>query len=494
MCRIVDALRAYPWRRLALALIAANIIGCLTCRTVEALPGYVLTHASLHKTANGVSVHVRFSGGLAPYSVVNRSSSSFSVIFSRAMVRSSGIHVPRARGIVTSIRLRRGGSSVALDFSTSEPVTPRVVPGVSDLVIYLSPVMAMVPPNATVTAVPASSLSTTTQVVRLRHASLDEIAALFSPSPLHGGRSFQTTSILSQAPLSGGGYGGQSFGGTLLGGSLTLDMRNQLGSQRISDNVAIDRRLNAVIVTGTLEQVAPIVAEIKAVDRPDARQTSVQLDAKIFELTSSGARQVGINFAQNGPFATATLLSQTLQKPQLQATFQAQLFALIQQGKGTLISAPRLRTLSGTEASILTGDALPVVTTITYPGNPPTVQEQLQYVNVGVHLQVRPYVSSSGYVTSVVLAEVSNVTGFIQGNIPQISQRQAIATVRVRNGQPFVIGGLLQNNDITSIARVPLLSRIPIFGDLFKLESTTHEVTNLYVVITPHIITSASAP
>ncbi len=478
-----------------MALVAANLIGCFTCRSVEALPGYVLTHASLHESANGVSVRVRFSGGLAPYTVVNRSSTSFVFVFSRAMVRSAGVHVPRARGIVSSLRLISVGSSVTLDLSTSEPVTPRVVPGVSDLTIYLAPTTAM---GQTITAsivAPASSLATITQVVRLRHASLDEIAALFSPSPMHGGRSFQTTSILSQAPLSGGGYGGgQSFGGTLPGGSLTLDMRNQLGSQRISDNVAIDRRLNAVIVTGTPEQVAPIVAEIKAVDRPDARQTSVQLDAKIFELTSSGARQVGINFAQNGPFATATLLSQTLQKPQLQATFQAQLFALIQQGKGTLISAPRLRTLSGTEASILTGDALPVVTTITYPGNPPTVQEQLQYVNVGVHLQVRPYVSSSGYVTSVVLAEVSNVTGFIQGNIPQISQRQAIATVRVRNGQPFVIGGLLQNNDITSIARVPLLSRIPLFGDLFKLESTTHEVTNLYVVITPHIVTSASAP
>ncbi|HUY11898.1 MAG TPA: type II and III secretion system protein, partial [Candidatus Dormibacteraeota bacterium] len=363
--------------------------------------------------------------------------------------------------------------------------------GESSLMLYLSPAVPTPEVSANL-AVGAAPLSTITQVLPLHYASLDEIAALFSPSALHGGRSFQTTSILSQAPLSGGG--GQSFGGTLPGGSLSLDMRDQLGAERISDNVAIDRRLNAVIVTGTPDQVAPIVAEIRAVDRPDARQTSVQLDAKIFELTSSGARQVGINFAQNGPFATATLLSQTLQKPQIAATFQAQLFALIQEGKGTLISSPRLRTLNGTEASILTGDALPVVTTITYPGNPPTVQEQLQYVNVGVHLQVRPYVSSSGYVTSVVLAEVSNVTGFIQGNIPQISQRQAIATVRVKDGEPFVIGGLLQNNDITSISRVPLLSRIPIIGDLFKLASTTHEVTNLYVVITPHIVTSASAP
>ena len=473
--------------------LAGFILAGFFLKPASALPGYILMHVSLRGQRVATLIRVRFAGGLASYSVVNRSATSYDVVFAQTMVPASGVHVPRARGLLTKIALVRGNGTVMLEISTSEPVNPRLVPGRSSLSLYLSPT-APAPETTANLVAPATVLSTITQVVRLRHASLDEIAALFSPSPLHGGRSFQTTSILSQAPLSGGGYGGQSFGGTLPGGSLTLDMRNQLGAQRISDNVAIDRRLNAVIVTGSPEQVAPIVAEIKAVDRPDARQTSVQLDAKIFELTSSGARQVGINFAQNGPFATATLLSQTLQKPQLQATFQAQLFALIQQGKGTLISAPRLRTLSGTEASILTGDALPVVTTITYPGNPPTVQEQLQYVNVGVHLQVRPYVSSSGYVTSVVLAEVSNVTGFIQGNIPQISQRQAIATVRVRDGQPFVIGGLLQNNDITSIARVPLLSRIPLFGDLFKLESTTHEVTNLYVVITPHIITSSSAP
>ena len=207
-------------------LVAMSIIGCLMCRSAEALPGYVLTHVSVHDGDGGVSVHVRFSGGLAPYTVVNHSSTTFAFVFSRAMVRSSGVRVPLARGIVTSIRLLRAGSSVTLELTTSAPVTPRIVPGVTDLAIYLSPEAAIVPPNATALAAPGLSLSTITQVVRLRHASLDEIAALFSPSPLHGGRSFQTTSILSQAPLSGGGYAGQSFGGTLPGGSLTLDMRN----------------------------------------------------------------------------------------------------------------------------------------------------------------------------------------------------------------------------------------------------------------------------
>ena len=116
------------------------------------------------------------------------------------------------------------------------------------------------------------------------------------------------------------------------------------------------------------------------------------------------------------------------------------------------------------------------------------MQQQLQYVNVGVHLQIAPFVSRLGYVTSVVLVEVSNVTAFIQGNIPQISQRQAIATVRVRDNQPFIIGGLLQNNEIVSLSKVPLLSSIPILGALFDYQNRTHQQTNLYVVITPHVV------
>ncbi len=223
-----------------------------------ALPGFVLSRMSLRERGGGASLDIRFSGGLAPYSIVHRSATSYSIVFAQTMISAAGVHVPRARGLLTKIALIRGNGIVSLEFSTSQPVIPRIVPAASRLTLYLSPAAPTPEGTANLAGSAAAPLSTITKVVRLRHASLDEIAALVSPSPLHGGRSFQTTSILSQAPLSGG-YGGGSFGGTLPGGSLSLNMRNQLGSERISDNVAIDRGLNAVIVTGSPEQVAPIV-------------------------------------------------------------------------------------------------------------------------------------------------------------------------------------------------------------------------------------------
>jgi general secretion pathway protein D len=139
-------------------------------------------------------------------------------------------------------------------------------------------------------------------------------------------------------------------------------------------------------------------------------------------------------------------------------------------------------------ASILTGDAIPILTTITYPGSPPTIQQQLQYVNVGVHLQVQPFASASGIVTTRVLAEVSNVTGFIQGNIPQISQRQASTVARVKDGQSFIVGGLLQDNEIRAMSKIPILGDLPVIGPLFRTNQLTKQKTNLYIILTPHIV------
>lgn len=115
-----------------------------------------------------------------------------------------------------------------------------------------------------------------------------------------------------------------------------------------------------------------------------------------------------------------------------------------------------------------------------------TKSEPGQYVNVGVHLQIKPDVSS-GYVTSTIVAEVSDVTGFIQGNIPQISQRQTITTARVRDGESFVIGGLLQDNEIRNASKIPIIGDLPLLGELFRFQTSTHQETNLYIIVTPRV-------
>ena len=115
------------------------------------------------------------------------------------------------------------------------------------------------------------------------------------------------------------------------------------------------------------------------------------------------------------------------------------------------------------------------------------MSQQVQYVNVGITLQIAPRVSSDGYITSRIYGVVSSVTGFSQG-YPTISQREAETSASVRDGETFVIGGLTQDNVLTTSSRIPLLGDIPLVGYLFQNERSTTTRTELYIVITPRIV------
>ena len=100
---------------------------------------------------------------------------------------------------------------------------------------------------------------------------------------------------------------------------------------------------------------------------------------------------------------------------------------------------------------------------------------------------IAPRVSADGFVTSHVYAVVSSVTGFSQG-YPTISQREAETSATVRDGDSFVIGGLSQEDVINTHSKVPLLGDIPILGQAFRKDSKTESKTELYIVVTPHIV------
>jgi general secretion pathway protein D len=115
------------------------------------------------------------------------------------------------------------------------------------------------------------------------------------------------------------------------------------------------------------------------------------------------------------------------------------------------------------------------------------VQQQVQYVNVGVTLQIAPRVSDDGYVTSHVFAVVSSVTGVSQG-YPTISQREASTMATVKDGESFVIGGLTQDNSLSTRNKTPLLGDVPGLGALFKNQNATNSKTDLYIIVTPRIV------
>jgi general secretion pathway protein D len=261
--------------------------------------------------------------------------------------------------------------------------------------------------------------------------------------------------------------------------------------QSVDASIGVDRRLNAIWIKGTPERIAQLKAMIASIDIP---VDSVVLETQFVELTEQGLKAIGIDFNNaNGQLGVVTFQSGQFIPPGIpsgphlsSAQFQAALYAQIQKGNGRIVSRPRISAQSGSTAKIVTGDALPILTSIALSGVN-GVSQQVQYVNVGVTLQIAPRVSGDGFVTSHVFAVVSSVTGTSQG-YPTISQREAETSATVRDGDSFVIGGLTQDETISSKSKVPVLGDIPILGQAFRNERTTRSKTELYIIVTPRIV------
>ena len=295
-------------------------------------------------------------------------------------------------------------------------------------------------------------------------------------------------------------FGSAGMGGSGGGFSPALppnpDQGNEPLGQTVDDAIGVDRRLNAIILKGTPERIARLRARIAEIDLP---VDSVVLETIFVELTESAARNVGLDANNaNSQIAVTTFQTGAFIPPGFpikgglsSASLQAAIYAQVREGRGRIVSKPRISAQSGSSAKIITGDALPILTAITLSGVN-GVSQQVQYVNVGVTLQIAPRVSSDGFVTSHVFCVVSSVTGFSQG-YPTISQREAQTSATVRDGETFVIGGLTEENEISSTDKIPGLGDLPFAGGLFRLHKGTQSKTDLYIVVTPHIIRRADA-
>jgi general secretion pathway protein D len=267
--------------------------------------------------------------------------------------------------------------------------------------------------------------------------------------------------------------------------------------ERVSDNIGFDRRLNAIVLYGTPQQIAQYKSFIHAIDIP---VPSVMLECEVIELNETSAKNLGLDFTNGagGPVAAASGLLGPLDSslgttsaPNLSATLQAQLFATIAKGGGKILATPRVLAVNGSSAQILSGDALPIISTTVIGGGSPITQTNVNYIAVGINMQIQPRIDPDGFVTSHIYAEVSSVTQFINvpgQQVPQVSLRQVSTEATVADGQPFVVGGLLKDEEITSLSKIPGIGDLPIIGGLFRVRHDSIQRTNLYILITPHII------
>ncbi len=117
--------------------------------------------------------------------------------------------------------------------------------------------------------------------------------------------------------------------------------------------------------------------------------------------------------------------------------------------------------------------------------------ERIEKDEVGIKLNITPLINADGYITTTIQPEVSSVTGFAGQNsdLPIVATRQASTTVRLKDGNSVIIGGLLSEEKTTTTTKVPILGSLPIFGYLFRHQVTRTAKTDLVIEVTPHIMT-----
>lgn len=427
--------------------------------------------------------------------------------------------MPVGTGALETISVAQFGAGLNVTFTVDGNVKPTVTPGggtgvyVVDVPPVAAPSRYQNPFQAAATPAPASN-GEITKLIRLKYADVSEVvgiltsngsiapSSVFNPQP----------SELGNQPESTGGFQGGSGGfqgpfqggftnGGFQGGGYNQGFGNQYGGsdqnsigQRITDNIAVDRRLNAVILTGTPDQISQAEQMIKLLDVP---VQSVLLDTEVLEVTETGAKALGLNYNQSTTSPISHIYdSQAAALATVPTTvaagsipIQTDIYLLVEKGDAHVLSAPKILTEDGVPASILTGDSLPIRVTTPVGFNGATaVSSEVEYINVGVNLQILPHITENGGVSADIFSVVSSVTGFSSSNDPQISTRQAQTRVNLLEGQTLVIGGLLQQNNVRNLQKLPVLGDLPLVGALFRFYTETRQDTNLIITITPHIV------
>lgn len=164
--------------------------------------------------------------------------------------------------------------------------------------------------------------------------------------------------------------------------------------------------------------------------------------------------------------------------------------ALEQKGMARALAEPNLVALSGDTASFLAGGEFPVPV----PGSLGTVS--IEYKRYGVGLAFTPTVLADGLMNLKIEPEVSqldmsNPVQVAGISVPPLIVRRAATTVELRDGQSFVIGGLLQSQGENAAQQLPWLGDIPVLGALFSSRSYQKKETDLAIIVTPRLVRPA---
>ena len=288
----------------------------------------------------------------------------------------------------------------------------------------------------------------------------------------------------------------------------TKQAQNLLKTVLNAKTIFIDERANEIIIRDTPETVRMAEKLLGSLDLPEAE---VMMEVEVLEISRTRLQQLGINYpsavtlSATPPGGGDTLHlsdvknqnSDTITVSPLSITLDA----LKQTGVTNVLASPRIRARNKEKAKILIGSRVPVITNSVTPisGGSSVVTGSVQYMDVGLTLEVEPNVYLDNDVAIKVKLEVSNIISTVKDPVSgtvayEIGTRDANTLLRLKDGETQILAGLIQDLDTRNSSHIPGLGDIPGVGYIFGSKRDSTAKTEIVLSITPRIIRSQPRP
>nr|WP_307188933.1 secretin N-terminal domain-containing protein [Massilia sp. JS1662] len=272
-----------------------------------------------------------------------------------------------------------------------------------------------------------------------------------------------------------------------------------------SKDVVVDEKLNLVILRDTPEAVKLASQLVALQDVPEAE---VMLDVEVLEVQRNRLLDLGVDWPTSLSFTplqstagSAITIDQLrhLNGSTIGVTGVAgSVTASKTDGDSDTLAAPRIRVRNKEKAKVVIGDKLPTITTTISSGVGGFASESVNYVDVGLKLDVEPTIYLNNEVGIRISLEVSNLVDTVttKGGTTayRIGTRSASTMLQLKDGENQVLAGLIKNEDRSSSTKLPGVGDLPILGRLFGSQQDTRNKTEVVLSITPHLIRTLQRP
>lgn len=268
-----------------------------------------------------------------------------------------------------------------------------------------------------------------------------------------------------------------------------------------SKDTFIDEKLNLLVMRDTPDAIR--LAE-KLIAMHDLYEPEVMLEVEVLEIKRSRLLEMGIQWpsqlvlAPIGSIGGTTLSDlKGLTSDRITASIGPTTVNLRRAvGDANILANPRIRARNREKAKIMIGDKVPVSTSTTTATG--VISESVQYLDVGIKLDVEPTIYLGDEVAIKIGLEVSSISSEVRtpgGSLAyQIGSRSASTVLRLKDGETQVLAGLINDEDRMAANRVPGIGDIPVLGRLFSSQKDDRNKTEIVLSITPRLVRNINRP